>query len=70
MRRISGKCGKREKHTVGPGIWREKLKKGENEKLKLQVGNMVRNTEKRGKRETHSEGPRIWRETKKKKLGK
>ena len=49
MVRNAQKRGKREMHTVGPGIWRETLKIMENEKCTLQNLEYGRKSENIGK---------------------
>ena len=49
MARNTEKRGKCELHTLGPGTWRETLKKVENEKCSLQDVDYGKKTEKRGK---------------------
>ena len=45
---------------VGPGIWRETLKNGKNEKCTLQDLEYGKKTDQQGKLETHMVGPGIW----------
>ena len=56
------KSGKREMHTVKPGIWLETLTNVENEKCTLYALLYWEKTEKRGKLDTHAVGLGIWRE--------
>ena len=49
MARNTEKRGKREMHTVGPGIWLQKLKNMENKKWTLQYLEYGERTEKHGK---------------------
>ena len=50
-------------NTLGPGIWREKLKNVENETQTLQKLEYGEKTEKCGKEKTHTAGRIIWLET-------
>ena len=54
MVRNAQKRGKREMHTVGPGIWRETLKIMENEKCTLQNLEYGRKSENHGKCEAYT----------------
>ena len=66
MARNTQKHGKLEMHTVGSGIWREKLKNEENKKCTLQELEYGEKTEKCRKEKTHTAGHIIWLETLKK----
>ena len=54
--------GKRETHTVGPGIWLEILKTWETRNAHCRTKNKA-GTEKKLKNETNTIWPGIWRET-------
>ena len=59
------KRGKREMHTVGPGIWEDILRIVKNEQCTLYDLDSALKTEKREKGDTHMGEPGIWRENRK-----
>ena len=57
---IPEKREKWEMHTVGPGIWQEKLKEQKMRITLVRQWNVTRNIEKYEKWEMHTVGPGIW----------
>ena len=47
------KCAKCEKHTIGPGIWREKVKNVKYQNYPMQYLDFGEKTEKREKEDTN-----------------